>query len=264
MNLNNPNMIIYVDKRNEKKNALEKIYNLPYRFFKPYYDSVIPLKIYQTWATKNLPPKMNERVELLKIQNPKFEYFLFDDADCREFIKNNFEPLILEAYDGLIPGAYKADLWRCCVLYINGGIYLDIKFLCVNGFKLIELTEKEHYVKDRLSPLSIYNAVMVCKPRNELLLRIIHRIAYNVKTKYYGSNSLDPTGPKLIGNIILKNKFKVNVDMTHYKHGGYVIYKNRFVLSTNYDDYDSERAELHRKKHTKGYNALWNEGKIYK
>ena len=55
---------------------------------------------------------------------------------CREFIKNNFDLDILNAYDILKPGAFKADLWRCCILYIYGGIYLDIKYGCFAGFKL--------------------------------------------------------------------------------------------------------------------------------
>ena len=52
----------------------------------------------------------------VKKTNPIFEHHLFDDNDCREFIKNNFPEVVLQAYDGLIPGAYKADLWRYCIL----------------------------------------------------------------------------------------------------------------------------------------------------
>ena len=144
---------------NKKKTIKEFLmYNKPYPYLKNHYNSVIPLDIYQTWFTKDLPPKMRERVELLKIQNPRFNHHLFDDNDCREFIKTHFQPDVLEAYDTLIPGAYKADLWRLCVLFINGGIYVDIKFCCVNGFKLIELTETEHLAKDR-PPNSIYNSL---------------------------------------------------------------------------------------------------------
>ena len=54
-----------------------------------------------------------------------------------DFIKNNYPVDVLEAFNKLIPGAYKADLWRYCVLYKLGGIYLDIKYSCVNNFKLI-------------------------------------------------------------------------------------------------------------------------------
>ena len=157
-----------------------KIYSQPYKL-KQYYNSVIPLKIFQTWYTKNLPPKMKERVENLKAMHPRFEHYLYDDNDCREFIKNNFNSDVLNAYDGLIPGAYKADLWRYCVLYINGGIYMDIKLTCINGFRLIELTEHNHLVKDRPLPLAIYNALMVSQKGNPFLWRAIQRIVMNVK-----------------------------------------------------------------------------------
>ena len=103
-----------------KKNLNNKFSNsftLKYRLEtkypnKPVYNSVIPLKIFQTWHTKNLPPNMKTAVEIVKKINPRFEHHLFDDDDCREFIKNNFPEAVLQAYDGLIPGAYKADVCR--------------------------------------------------------------------------------------------------------------------------------------------------------
>jgi mannosyltransferase OCH1-like enzyme len=246
-----------------KKEAKYKIYNQPYTFFKPYYNSIIPLKIYQTWYTKELPDKMKERVELLKYQNPKFEHYLFDDNDCREFIKDNFDVAVLNAYDTLIPGAYKADLWRLCVLYINGGIYMDIKLKCINGFKLIELTEKSHYVKDRHSPLTIYNALLVSQKNNLFLWKAIYKIVFNVQNKFYGKDALDPTGPLMLGRIILNNKLKLNIDIKHYESGGYLIYKNRFIISTEYPEYNKERTNLYKNINKKRYDIMWNERKIY-
>jgi mannosyltransferase OCH1-like enzyme len=240
----------------------KRFYQKPY-ILKSNYNSVIPLKIYQTWWTKNLPPAMRERVELLKQQNPRFEHFLFDDSDCRNFIKEHFNPDVLYAYDNLVPGAYKADLWRYCVLYINGGIYMDIKLICVNGFKLIELTEQEHFVKDRLGPLTIYNALMVCKPGNPFLLDAIHRVVKNVKSRYYGFDSLAPTGPRMLGSIIMEKKLNLNIDMNHFMDGGFVIYKNRFVISTEYPEYNAERLHANNTIKTKRYDALWSERRIY-
>jgi len=239
---------------------------VPYKGFKSFYNSIIPLKIYQTWNTKDLPQKMRERVDSLKAQNPRFEHFLFDDNDCRGFIQTNFEAYVLDAYDRLIPGAYKADLWRLCVLYKNGGIYIDIKLNCVNGFKLIELTEKEHYVLDRLPPLSIYNAFMVCKAGNPFLWKAICRIVMNVQNKFYGSSPLSPTGPKLLGDIILRNNIKLNIDLIHHEHGGYITYKNYFVISTEYPEYNSERASAYNSinSNIKRYDQMWKERRIYK
>lgn len=241
---------------------IKNIYNKPYAL-KHNYNSVIPLKIYQTWSTKNLPHHMKQRVELLKQQHPKFEHFLFDDNDCMNFIADNFPPDVLHAYKSLVPGAYKADLWRYCVLYIHGGIYMDIKLLCMNGFKLIELTEQEHFVKDRLGPLSIYNALMACKPGNPFLLEAIHQVVKNVKTRYYGIDPLCPTGPRMLGNILQKKRYDLNIDLTHHDAGGFVIYKNRFIVSTEYPEYHAERSESNNVLKKKRYDAMWRERRVY-
>jgi mannosyltransferase OCH1-like enzyme len=254
-----------INKNDIKKNIIKTyIYNKPYTFFKNDYNCIIPLKIFQTWYTKDLPPKMKERVENLKRQNPRFEHFLYDDNDCRELIKKNFNSDILNAYDMLIPGAFKADLWRLCVLYLYGGIYMDIKFMCVNGFKLIELTEQNHFVKDRLGPLSIYNALIACQKGHPFLMMGIRNIVYNVNNNYYGSHPLDPTGPIMLGKLVLNNKLKLNIDLKYYEDGGYIIYKNRFVISTEYPEYDTERTNTYNLLNTKRYDALWNERRIYK
>ena len=104
------------------------------------YDSVIPLHLYTCWHTKDLPPLMKANFDFLVESNPKISFHLYDENDCREFIRTHFKPDVLDAYDRLIPGAYKADLWRYCILFIKGGIYLDIKYRPLNGFKFINLT----------------------------------------------------------------------------------------------------------------------------
>ena len=246
---------------NIKKNSL--LNNHSKFTYKLNYNSIVPLDIYQTWYTKDLPEKMRENVENIKKQNPDFTHYLYDDNDCRQFIKENFKQDVLEAYDSLIPGAYKADLWRMCILFIKGGIYMDIKLSCVNGFKLIELTEKEHFVKDR--PLnSVYNAFIVCKKGNMFLYKSIRQIVKNVKNKFYGSSSLSPTGPEMLGKVILDNRYNINLDMRHYKHGGYILYKNKFVISTEYLEYRNEQNRQYKRINTKTYGDLWNEKNIYK
>ena len=196
----------------------------------------VPFLIYQTWHSQNLPPKMAACVDKLKRDNPEFEHHLYDDASCRAFIKDNYDNEVLNAYDQLVPGAYKADLWRYCVLYKTGGIYLDIKFQCEPGFYLYDLTkEPETFVLDRpygdlSTPLEInlsilnspsfyenlpkytdgtwknkqiglYNAVIATSPNNPVLYECIQQITKNVASSYYGYNALYPTGPGLLGEI---------------------------------------------------------------
>ena len=49
----------------------------------------IPLKIFQTWETKTLPKNMIITTEKIRNCNPEFEYFLYDDNECENFIKKN-------------------------------------------------------------------------------------------------------------------------------------------------------------------------------
>jgi mannosyltransferase OCH1-like enzyme len=208
--------------------------------------------------------KIYKKPYILKQNNPRFEHYLYDDNDCREFIKNNFDENVVNAYDKLIPGAYKADLWRLCVLYIHGGIYMDIKLKCINGFRLIELTENNHFVKDRPGPLTVYNALIVSQKGNPFLWMGICRIIMNVKNNFYGIDALSPTGPRMLGNIILRRKLRTNIDMAHYEKGGYIIYKNRFVISTEYPEYNKERSQAYSSTKIKRYDIMWRERKIYK
>jgi mannosyltransferase OCH1-like enzyme len=262
---------------------------------------VVPLIIYQTWATKDLPPKMSQCVHKLKADNPEFDHYLYDDADCREFIKTEYDSEILEAYDQLVPGAYKADLWRYCVLYKTGGIYLDIKFRCEPGFSLLELTDdNESFVLDRPYPdfsiplnvelallnspnfyetlaentdnstwknkqVGLYNAVMITIPNNPVLYDCIQRIVRNVKNKIYDYHPLYPTGPGLFGEVYFKGDYKKKVKKIKYFNslvGNYILSKNKKILS-HYPEYREEQRRYTKTGPNYYYSDLWVKNNIY-
>lgn len=267
-----------LEEENKRKDAIEeskrKLYDLPYRSSKTNYMPIIPLTIYQTWYTKDLPPSMQKNVEQLKQQNPEFSYELYDDNDCREFIRIHFSPDVLRAYDTMIPGAYKADLWRYCILYKNGGIYIDVKLACINGFKLIELCESEHYILDREiptifnTPTPIYNALMVCKKNNPFLLEAIYKVVKNVQREYYGFCALYPTGPGMLSELIQEIKMKganpnLNIDIHHYYDSTGLVYRDKFIISLQYPEYRNDQLELYKKINKKNYTYYWFEGTIY-
>jgi hypothetical protein len=55
-----------------------------------------------------------------------WQYKFYTDDMAVNFLETHFPPEVLEAYDMLRPGAFKADLFRYCVLLIYGGIYADV------------------------------------------------------------------------------------------------------------------------------------------
>ena len=219
--------------------------------------SLIPLNLFQTWHTLELPTKMKANVDLLKSTNPEFNHYLYDDNMCRDFIKQHFNTATLWAFDKLKPGAYKADLWRYCVLYIHGGIYLDIKFKCINGFKLIELTDKEYWVKDKKHHVNgIYQALMIAFPRNKILWSCIQDIIENCRTNKYRFDSLSVTGPSLIGNYFNEIDY---VNMKLHNNGNTISNKKKHILSY----YDIYRQEQKATQITKHYADMWYERDIY-
>lgn len=222
---------------------------------------VIPLKVFLTWVTTDFDGPLKIRIDTLKQNNPEFEFSVYDDNDCKLFIQHNFSKNVLNAYNKLIPDAYKADLWRCCVLYIHGGIYMDIKLTTLPNFKLINLTDKEYFVKDR-PPNSIYNAFMVCKPRNLLLRHTISAIITNVKTRFYGACPLSPTGPMLMGR--LANKLGITTELYHLNSGEFIMQQNSKIISLIFPEYDPIRQSVYRHKKTKRYNLLWENKQIYR
>ena len=222
--------------------------------------SVIPKQIFMTWSTKNIPIQLKQRINKIKKENPDFKIYIFDDIDCMRFLANNFPRQIFNTYMKLRPGAYKADFWRCCVLFKFGGIYMDIKLAPVNGFKFNSILNKEYFVKDR-PPNSIYNAFLVFKKRNSFLKSNIINIMNNVRRNYYGNSPLDPTGPVLMGKIA--QKMNIIPNLTHASEGGYILLNNKPIISTEFPEYNSIRQNMNNNKKNPRYDIAWAKRKIY-
>lgn len=259
----------FIKKLNYKKiiskKKINKIIQKKKFIIKDKYNSIIPLKIYQTWCNKQLPYHMKQNINLLKKINPEFEHFLFDDNDCQKFIKKYFRPDVLDAYDRLIPGAYKADLWRYCILYIYGGVYLDIKFNCVNGFKLIALTEKERFPTDVIISeypdepnKAVYNGFMMSLPGNIKLLNAINQIVINLNCKYYGNSPLDPTGPIMFGKFFTYKEKKESIIRRYVGVQGNGISIQNIIILDEYDKYRNEQQKIQTH-----YSLYWNQRNIY-
>jgi len=90
----------------------------------------IPKIIHQTVPDKNkLDSIISENISKLRSANKNWDYRLYGDPECRDFILECYGPKMLGYYDRINPryGAARADLFRYLLVYEHGGIYLDIK-----------------------------------------------------------------------------------------------------------------------------------------
>ena len=256
--IQNENQIKKIQNENQiKKIKIEDI------FLKRYKKRVIPLNIFQTWSTLNLTPYLSESVNNIKNNNPEFNYELYDDQMCHDFIKTHFKPDVLYTYDKILPGAYKSDFWRYCILYIKGGIYLDIKFK--SNVKLIYLTDREYLVRDRIginNKKGIYQAIMICKKENILLKKLINHIVHRCKNNIMGLNPLELTGPQLVSHYLSKSLID-SLEFYFHTSGDKVMFKNFTIFYYNSKKYREEQRNENKNLNKLRYYDMWSFCDIY-
>lgn len=174
----------------------------------------IPRNIFQTWKTKDISDEFKSLIQTWKDNNPNYAYFLFDDNDCETFIKNKFEENVYKAYCRIIPGAFKADLWRYCVLYIYGGIYVDVDTICLNSIDNFINEDIEFMTPIDLNncpyygTYNLFNCFIASVPRHPILMDCIKRIVNNVENNFVPFSNLDFSGPGILGkstNVFIGN-----------------------------------------------------------
>lgn len=234
----------------------------------------IPKVIYKTGIDdyNNINDDVIDVFENTLKLNPDFKIYYYSDKDSRDLIKNNFNDDTLDAYDTLIPGAYKADLFRYCIMYLNGGIYSDLTQRFTTPFKDFINFKKDNLflVEDRpqldyrkKGPTTetkpgIQISFMAARPGNPVYLHAIRKIIENVKNKDYGYNPLDPTGPRLFYNVLVNHGKDYRIGL---KETGKRIIDNegKTIIINKLNGH--HKVILKNKPH---YSDLWFRRKIYK
>lgn len=163
---------------------------------------VIPKRIVQTWPSHNLGI-LEKAAETWKNLNPTFTYTLFDDTECENLIYSLFEPRVWKAYKSIKAGAFKADLWRYCELYLNGGVYVDIDTVCLGSIDDILDPTATLITPIDFNPVNLFNAFIAVVPGHPVMLMCIKKIVENVESnkKQFG---LDFSGPGVLGECVAK------------------------------------------------------------
>ena len=207
---------------------------------------MIPKNIFQTFETHDLPYGMAKATESWKQKNKGYNYEFFDKNDRVKFIRDNFPNRVLDAYHKLIPGAFKADLWRLCILYVEGGVYADADTICETPLdNLIEPTDE--FIITRDDPMAIKwlgNAFIAASAKHPYLEEAINRIVENAQRgeeMFY----LDYSGPALMGKAVNKVLGRdIESDFELGKHGGLKIMKHDFARTKyTYDNKDILHVE---------------------
>ena len=152
----------------------------------------IPKIIHCTYFTiETIPSYVWEN---LKKYSNDYKIIFYDDKDCISFLKKNFNQQYSNKFKKLKIGAHKADFFRYCVIYILGGIYLDIKIVPMINFENIFNHDEEnllytclgsYYKKENMFEFfkrkiqnkgngHIFQAVIASYPKNQIFKELIN------------------------------------------------------------------------------------------
>jgi hypothetical protein len=160
---------------------------------------------------KKLPKFSNLCIDKIKTLYTNCEYKLYSSGDIEEIIKNNFDIKVFRAYNSLKPYCYQSDLARYCLLYLFGGLYVDLNIYFLNAIKIDP--ELDFIAFRDLSFLStnylaIQTGLLYSKPKSTISEKCIEIIVEHCNKKYYGYHPIDVTGPTVLGKaFMMSNNF---------------------------------------------------------
>jgi hypothetical protein len=139
------------------------------------------LYVHQTYFDKSKIPQ--DIFSNIKEFAPEYKHVIYDDEDIVSFLSEYFEPQVLTTFQTLSKGAHKADLARYCILYIYGGIYLDIKSELIMPLSDIFTDNNTFYTViscdvniTMYQGKSLYQGIISSRPNNPLFLSLINYI----------------------------------------------------------------------------------------
>eukprot|EP00899_Mesostigma_viride_P011729 jgi/Mesvir1/20557/Mv06234-RA.1 len=221
--------------------------------------------------------------------DPTLEFTLADFPTAESFMAAQCGERMAWAFRMLVPGAYKADIYRLCVLYAGGGYYADLgtqlrapvdSFVPANASFVIAIDPgwpARH---------NLWNGFIGSVPRHPILLEAMQAIVAHVEGCWYRDKDtragpLAVTGPELLGHVVRRlyglplrlvpswNATNGLLLLPADKDAGNLIHlwdlgRTREVLK---DKFPGQQGEFQKMGYlvlgAESYDYLWNLRKIY-
>lgn len=246
------------------------------------YHMGIPLIIHRAHNNRYTHQKMFKACHQKWIElNPKYQIIWYTYTQRDLFIKD-FNKRVYNAYKLIKPGAFKADIWRLCVLYKYGGIYVDAYTTPVKdmGYIMKYLLPQEHNFISVLDCKEagggVHNGFIISSPRHPFLKQCIDDIVNTIEQRSYTDHVLAVTGPlclersirKVLGNKgSFKQGYNYNGQLTFYLLefewgiSQWIYDKGIRIMSKKYNTLQYFYDKIIQMK--KGYGYMWRNKMLY-
>ena len=220
---------------------------------------MIPKIIYFYWDSETIHDVLQDNINFIKKQNKDHLVKVISPNDFIKLLEVN-KPELLFYFNKLnknLP-ALRADYVKYVLLYLYGGVYIDIKSRpkkpLDNLYKNIDLL----LIKEELTKPHICNSFLVSKPKHIFFKKVIEKCNYNIDN--YHTFNININSPKsnvirlfgtcMIGEVVNNNlslfNNKNNILIPSKYYSKYIIFS--IVNKTN-RRYSKDHYELYTKKH---------------
>lgn len=178
----------------------------------------IPKDIIMTTKNKNsIPEYIFKQYDVFA---NGYNVTVYDDEECKTFLKTWYEPSVLKKFETTEKGAHKADLFRYAYLYIKGGCYFDVKTMLIEPLQNIidHKTPGIFYLVFSINPNTVYNGIICTPPYNPYILRLLNEVLKNPDSFTYLKNTEDAYS-------ILKHEFSkqpLRVGLNHIRNNEHI------------------------------------------
>ena len=212
---------------------------------------MIPNIFYQSWDDELPKSVINETKSFI----PDYEYKLFDIKEMQMYLKENWGNEMLFLFNKYRKIAHKVDLWRYCILYETGGVYMDADCILYKNIDFLK-NRNSVFVTNNRGAKDFFNGFIMTVPKNPILKTMIDyllKVDTTLENDYY-FNCKELYN--IVSNVLKIRHFdrndygRITILIDKQINGKfYPFYKNIPILVENNDKYPYPQK--------KGYHHVW-------
>ncbi|ARF09145.1 glycosyltransferase [Catovirus CTV1] len=193
----------------------------------------IPMIIHQIWyqGIENIPEDYPNYSNSWKKYNPDYKY-MFWDKDKIDNLINNFFPYFKERYNSYPKIIQKIDVSKFMILYIYGGVYVDLDSECLKSINSLLENNKIILSKNNGNAIiNLYNhgtisqvlenSFLASEKNNNFWIHCINMaMAEDIKQNFWETNEkyvFRTTGPSLVSRAYHSYPNKNDFTLIDYK-----------------------------------------------
>ena len=180
----------------------------------------IPRAVYQTYKMPHaqIPKGMRRAMASFQRLSPEYSHTYFDDAACTAYVaaEGHRFPGLQKAYEVMLSGAGRADLFRALLIWVEGGVYADADIILqIPLSRILRPADEGLTSYDPHMERGMLQMVLAFMPRHPMVSRLLMRAIETTLECYRSSdamdcNPVDASGPAAVKRAIYEELGEVH------------------------------------------------------